>query len=160
MNFALFSYNTALLTQAACRSENRTQKKQMGFSNGRWWPIFVPDFYGPRCSQHPFDPYSLTHVLHGFLFFVILVTIPETYFHEIKSMSLPWLWISMGGGGIAIILEVIWEIVENSDFIKERFRKTSGVSGNYSLDFFAVTLKHLFLYFILRLAVTIEISHH
>jgi len=41
----------------------------MAWHNGKWWPLFVPEWYHPRASQHFFDPYSLLHVLHGFIYF-------------------------------------------------------------------------------------------
>ena len=55
----------------------------MGWHKGARCPPFVADFYGPRCSQHPFDPYSLTHVLRGFLFFLLLITILGAIYYAV-----------------------------------------------------------------------------
>ncbi len=40
-----------------------------GHINSQWWPLYVPDYYGDRCSQHLFDPYSFVHFGHGILSF-------------------------------------------------------------------------------------------
>ena len=106
----------------------------MGWSkNGRWWPIWVSDVEGPRNSQHLFDPYSFTHICHGFLFFAILVSIPDAYLDCTQQKDLPWWWICLGGAGVATVLEIIWEIIENSDYVLERFRSASGTGklGKY-----------------------------
>ncbi len=31
--------------------------KLPGHANGSFWPVFIPEHYGRRNSQHPFDPY-------------------------------------------------------------------------------------------------------
>ena len=101
----------------------------MGGHSGSWWPIYVPDFYGSRCSQHPFDPYSFTHILHGFVFYFLLVTIPDFILDEIFDVDLPEWWPMMGGAAFAIVLEIGWEIFENSEVVLARFRSASGTSG-------------------------------
>ena len=101
----------------------------MGVHKGSWWPIYVPDFYGPRCSQHPLDPYSLTHVEHGFIFYALLVAIPDAIHHSIHGANLPWWWALIVAAIIASALEIIWEVIENSEFVLKRFRDTNGISG-------------------------------
>ena len=32
-----------------------------GHPNGKWWPLYIPEHYGARCSQYLFDPYRLVH---------------------------------------------------------------------------------------------------
>lgn len=67
-------------------------------------------------SQHLFDPYSFTHLLHGIIFFWILAWI-------IPRISLIWrLW-------LAISMEALWEVVENSDFIIQRYREETAALG-------------------------------
>lgn len=105
----------------------------MGFHNGAWWPIVVTDSFGPRCSQHPFDPYSLTHILHGFIFFLFLVVIPDLVL-EVLDVNFPWWWMFIAAAAIAVALEVAWEIYENSERVVNRFRSTSGVSADYKGD--------------------------
>ena len=41
----------------------------MAWHNGQWKPLYVPQWYSPNVSQHVFDPYSFTHILHGLLLF-------------------------------------------------------------------------------------------
>jgi len=71
-----------------------------------------------RCtSQHLFDPYSLTHVLHGILFYWLLrLCVPK--------LALHWRMFA------AIALEIGWELLENSPWVIERYRQDTA-----SLDY-------------------------
>ena len=66
----------------------------------------------PETSQHLTDPYSFSHVIHGFGFF-----------------WLGWLLLprwSLGARGIlAIVAECGWEILENTPLIIDRYRETT-----------------------------------
>jgi len=72
-------------------------------------------------SQHLFDPYSFTHLLHGVVFLWALAwTIP-------RLLSPLWsLW-------LALTVESGWEVVENSAFIINRYREGTAALG-YSGD--------------------------
>merc|ERR1711971_171929 len=37
----------------------------MAWHKGTWWPLYVKEWYGPRCSQHMFDPYSFCLLVLG-----------------------------------------------------------------------------------------------
>ena len=90
---------------------------------GRLWICSCGQFFvwvGQACSsntsQHFFDPYSFTHVLHGFLFFWLIA----------------WLVPRLGSNWqltLAIVLEAAWEVLENTNFIIERYRTATAAIG-------------------------------
>ncbi len=64
-----------------------------------------------RCtSQNFLDPYSLSHVLHGVIFFWLLWPFAN-------RMPLSWRLVA------ALALEMGWEVLENSPWIIERYRQ-------------------------------------
>lgn len=67
-------------------------------------------------SQHFLDPYSLTHVLHGFLFFWLIVLL-------LKRLSAGWKM------ALAVALEACWEVFENTNFIIDRYRAETAALG-------------------------------
>jgi hypothetical protein len=87
-----------------------------------WWcacnqfALWSPDAYGPHNSQHLFDPYAFTHVEHGFLFFGLLWWIAP-------NMKYPWrfCW--------SVVIECLWESLENSSIVIERFRAATAAQG-------------------------------
>jgi len=78
------------------------------------------DIFTADNSQHLFDPYTFTHVVHGFLFLGLVYLI----------------WPRLGAMWqftIALSAEMIWETIENSTFIIERYR-TETISIGYVGD--------------------------
>jgi hypothetical protein len=67
-------------------------------------------------SQHLLDAYSLSHMLHGILFFGILWLFR-------KRLSLP------ARAAIAAAIEIAWEMLENSPIIINRYRTTTMALG-------------------------------
>jgi hypothetical protein len=97
-----------------------------------WWCVcgqFVPwsgDVWSPHNSQHLFDPYSFTHLLHG----VVLCGLLTWAFPR-----LPPLWRLC----VAVGIEALWEVFENSDFTIHRYRKLT-IALNYQGDTIANSL--------------------
>ena len=94
-------------------SENR----RMAWHKGSWWPLFVKEWYAPKSSQHMFDPYSFCLIVLGLIFHLLWGTDDIDY----------WIF----GFLAALLLELVLEIVGNSQFILKRIRKNSGTSGEY-----------------------------
>ena len=69
-------------------------------------------------SQHFGDPYSFSHILHGIIFFAGL-----WFLRKKLSLRLRFT--------IAVLIEIVWEIFENSSFIINRYRTATA-----SLDYF------------------------
>lgn len=91
-----------------------------------WWcslgdhALWSSDAWGSHNSQHLFDPYSLTHALHGILFFWLISL-------AFKNMPVVWQFT------LTIFLEGAWEIAENSSAVIEHYR-TATLALNYYGD--------------------------
>jgi hypothetical protein len=74
--------------------------------------VWAGDIWSPHNSQHLFDPYSFTHILHGVLFCGIVTWLLP---------KLPFAWRLC----IAVALEAFWEVIENSKVIILRYREAT-----------------------------------
>lgn len=89
-----------------------------------WWCKFgdytpiMPDAWSTHTSQHLFDPYSFTHILHGIMFFWLVCLL----FHR---MNFVWRFFA------AITIEAVWEVAENTNAVIEHYRQNTA-----SLDYF------------------------
>lgn len=83
------------------------------------WAIYINQAWNSsHTSQHFFDPYSLTHILHGVTFFWIAGLL-------FSKLAVEWRFL------IAIAAEGAWEIFENSSYVIEKYRQNTA-----SLDYF------------------------
>ncbi len=73
-------------------------------------------------SQHISDWYSFTHIVHGFFICFLLWSI-SGILPQLRKFSLCLV--------IAVVLESIWEVFENTDFIINRYREAT-----VALDYF------------------------
>lgn len=78
--------------------------------------IWVGDTCSSSNSQQLLDPYSFTHVLHGFLLFWIISLV--------FSRVAPEWQISL-----ALICEAAWEVFENTPFVIDRYRTETAALG-------------------------------
>ena len=93
-------------------------------SQGRlWWCacdyllLWSGDPWSSGNSQHLLDPYSFTHVLlYGFVFCGLLALTVS------RLTAVGQLW-------IAVSIEALWEVVENSQFVIQRYREETAALG-------------------------------
>ena len=93
-------------------------------SQGRlWWCacdyllLWSGDPWSSGNSQYLLDPYSFTHVLlYGFVFCGLLAL-------TVSRLTAVWqLW-------IVVSIEALWEVVENSQFVIQRYREETAALG-------------------------------
>jgi hypothetical protein len=89
---------------------------------GQWYP-WVSDIWSDHCSQHLLDPYTFSHICHGFWFYALLVWLPFKY----KRPSFAWVLF------IATLIECAWEVLENSPLVINRYRAET-ISIGYTGD--------------------------
>src|SRR5579885_1178185 len=71
-------------------------------------------------SQHLFDWYSPSHLIHGFLFYWLL-TLASRYIPMSFALRL----------ALAVAVEATWEVIENTDFVINHYREAT-----ISLDYY------------------------
>ena len=69
-----------------------------------------------RVSQHFFDPYSFCHILHGFIFYGLWGWWPELVW------GYNWWWVWLLGAVLAVLGELVHELIENSEWCIELYR--------------------------------------
>lgn len=89
------------------------------------WAFWISDVWTPHCSQHWADPYTVTHMSHGLIFWTVL------YFwgKRVPRWSVPTRWRMSVAVGVA----AAWEVVENTPMVIERYR-TVTMSLDYMGD--------------------------
>ena len=84
------------------------------------WSPWCWDIWSSHNSQHLIDPYTASHVLHGVILCGLVFWLPSSVSLNVRFLT-------------AIVLEVGWEILENSPIIIERYRAATIATG-YSGD--------------------------
>ena len=78
--------------------------------------LWVGTVNGPDNSQHLADWYTPSHIIHGFLFY-----------------GLGWLFLRRNPAGdrllAAVLIEAGWEVLENSQYIIDRYREATMALG-------------------------------
>jgi len=77
---------------------------------------FEADIWSAAQSQRVADPYSVTHLVHGFLFYGLLFLVARRQPVTIRLL-------------LAITLEALWEILENSPIVIDRYRAVTIAQG-------------------------------
>lgn len=94
------------------------------FQGRVWWcsvgdlSVWSSEIWTTHNSQHFVDPYTFTHILHGILYFWLA----QLFFGK---LPLGWRFV------LVVSIECGWEILENSNFVIERYR-----SATISLDYY------------------------
>jgi hypothetical protein len=99
---------------------------QLHHQGRSWWCtcrnfLWTSDAWGSLTSQTFLDPYSFTHLLHGFMFAGILLLLVR--FLIKRNLSTIWRLV------IAIAFEGLWEIFENSNAVIDRYRHATASLG-------------------------------
>jgi hypothetical protein len=97
-----------------------------GMAMGRvWWCAggdlypWAWDIWSRHCSQHLIDPYTISHMQHGIGLYLLLVAFAG---RRLPRTGIVW--------SVALV-EAAWEIVENTNWMIQRYRTTT-----ISLDYF------------------------
>jgi Protein of unknown function (DUF2585) len=105
----------SIVVLAAAMFELRAQGRLWLCDCGRV-RAWVGGAWSAETSQQLFDPYTLTHVLHGLAFCGLL------------ALLLPrveWRWrLALG-----VAAEALWEVVENTNFVIRRYREATAALG-------------------------------
>ena len=78
--------------------------------------LWVGDTCSSRNSQQLFDPYSYTHILHGILLFWLISL-------AFRNLAPQWQF------SLAVVLEALWEVIENTNFVINRYREQTAALG-------------------------------
>ena len=70
----------------------------------------------PKTSQMLVDWYSLSHVVHGLIFYAALWLLARRWPVERRFLA-------------ALIVEAGWEVIENTQFVIDRYRETTAALG-------------------------------
>ncbi len=89
--------------------------------------LFSADIWSMHNSQHLADPYTLTHVSHGVVFYGLLWLLVGT------RLSSNWRFV------VTLGIETVWEVFENTPYMIDRYREST-ISLDYYGDSIANSL--------------------
>lgn len=113
----------AIITAAVCQLH--AQGRLWWCACGQPFP-WSGDIGSSHNSQHLFDPYSLTHMLHGIVLYGLFAwTCPKV--RPVWRLCL------------TVTAESLWEVFENTDFTIDRYRMLT-IAANYRGDTIANSL--------------------
>jgi len=95
------------------------------FSESGRFLLWIGDHNSAETSQQCFDPYSITHALHGMILYGFFVLVSR------RKWSLPLIFF------ITLCIEAAWEVAENSPFVINRYRNATmalGYTGDTMLN--------------------------
>ena len=81
-----------------------------------YFSFWIGDTCSSNNSQQLSDPYSFTHILHGFLLFWVVLLL-------FRKLAPAWQVC------IALALEAAWEVFENTPFVIDRYRAGTAALG-------------------------------
>lgn len=85
--------------------------------DGDWWP-WSWDVWSRHNSQHFVDPYTLSHIEHGLGLYLVLLLVARH-------------WSGFSRACAVALVELTWEVAENSSWMIERYRAVT-----ISLDYY------------------------
>jgi uncharacterized protein DUF2585 len=93
----------------------RWQGRLWWCASGDWSP-WAGDIGNLHTSQHLFDPYTFTHVLHGFILCGLLGLV-------LPRLATQWRFV------VATVFEASWEVFENTSYVINRYREATAAIG-------------------------------
>ena len=111
----LWPWAVGVAVLAATAAQLRAQGRAWFCACGRLL-VWTGDAWSADTSQHLFDPYSFTHVLHGLAFCGLLY---------LAAPRLAPAWRLC----LAVAAESAWEVVENTEFVVNRYREATAALG-------------------------------
>jgi hypothetical protein len=106
---------TIVFVLAATAVELHLQGRSWSCSCGRG-SLWTGNAWGALTSQTFLDPYSFTHLLHGLAFCGLLTLL-------VRGLSTRWRFL------IAITIEAVWELIENTNTVIKHYRAATAALG-------------------------------
>ena len=106
-----------LLTLATASALLRLMGRPWWCQGGEPW-LWSGEVGSMHNSQHLFDPYALTHLIHGVALYALLAMVAGRLPVATRFLA-------------ALVLEAAWEIFENTDLVIERYRAVTMARGYY-----------------------------